>query len=165
MTKRVVVPIIFLFYSALSICCNLEVDTSDPQLSESIEKSKQDHFFIAEYSLADSLNRFMDITEVWAEHVWFNKVDKWRVSKQSISGIQLNLKVDNFYDSAFELKDYMRTWIMKDDNDNFVGQSNGLFNMSFKDKMAPEVVEIIICKFGNDGPKDEVSRFKLIKKR
>ena len=146
------------------LSCNMEINTVDPQASTGVDMSKQYGFFITEYRSQDLGNKFVNINELWAEHVWFNKIKKGKIVREGTEEVQLNFKVDSFYNPNFVQENYMIDWIMKDAKGSSIGQSNGLFNLIFKETNAPDSIEISICKFRKDRTLDSVFQFRLAKK-
>lgn len=71
--------------------CNFDVDTANPQASESIKDSKKDKLFIKEFTV-DTTRSSCLVSEAWVEFPWKNKLNYGSVLKTKLGGIQLLLK-------------------------------------------------------------------------
>ncbi|HEY4060512.1 MAG TPA: hypothetical protein VGM30_01355 [Puia sp.] len=106
------IPLSLLLFFIMA--CNLEVNTSDPQASSDIKTSKQGGFFITDYFYSPLPTNMFNISEVWVESIWFNKIRDGKVVKEKSDGLQLNLKLNEFSNPDFADDKYILNWEMKD---------------------------------------------------
>ena len=118
---------IILFMVPFCFGCKYEINTVDPQASASTKASKSDGFYIAEYAIQQPQPAYFLISEAWAEHVWINSLIDGKKEKQSVEGIQLNIKIDEYLRNKFKKEDYMILWELKDGQNNLLGMSNGVY--------------------------------------
>jgi hypothetical protein len=83
--------ILLTLYILLITGCNLDVNTSDPQVSNSLEDSKKDKLFIKEFTV-DTTRSSCLVDEAWVEFSWINKLNQGKVLKSKFDEIQLALK-------------------------------------------------------------------------
>jgi hypothetical protein len=96
--------------------------------------------------------------------VWFNSLIDGKKEKWSVEGIQLNIKIDGYLRNKFKKKDYMILWELKDEQNNLLGMSNGVYVLPLGDKIAPNKVVITISKLDSDRMLKNISKFILIQK-
>ncbi|HYF31809.1 MAG TPA: hypothetical protein VD993_11880 [Chitinophagaceae bacterium] len=125
------------------ISCNADVNTVDPQASSSIENSKKDSFFIQEYN---STSRFADVKEAWVEYKWKNEASLFSKSKVRTTGVQLNIKVNDFKNPEFDENEYFITWEMVVPGIGTIGTGNGVYSLSINTGRVPDSVKIEVKK-------------------
>lgn len=131
-----------IFFVLILSGCNLDIDTSDPMASKTINDSKKDGFFLREYN-ASSTDTSYKIKEAWIEHIWFNEVKGFRVYKKSVQSIQLNLRVASL---PLNGNEYFLNWEMADSTYGIFGTSNGCYVLDLKQEKIPDSFKIDLYK-------------------
>ena len=164
MDRKIKLIVIFLFMF-IANACNFEVNTVDPQCSVDIRASKKDSLFLGEYQCQQIPNNIFEITEAWVENVWFNKVSHRGKIKSKTNEIQLILKLSNFRNPEFKKDKYIIDWALKDEKNNFLGQSNGIFVLFLENNKMPDSIYISICKLNHDRTTKDAKKFLITKKQ
>jgi hypothetical protein len=114
---------IFILLIIIFVChivCNLDVDTSDPQVSPSSESSKENKFYVTNYKCYKVPKSIFSIREVWVEFAWKYESNFGFISKVKMGGYQLILKLDSFINPKFKGSNFCLNWLMEE-------KSNGYF--------------------------------------
>ena len=123
--------------------CNLDVDTSDPMASETIEKSKENGYFIKEYkAISDSS---CDVQEAWIEYTWKYEAHGCNIKKARIANYtQVNLRVKYLPINSDE---YLLKYRLEDSTYGIFGTSNGCYVLHLKEENLPAKFKISLYKF------------------
>jgi hypothetical protein len=136
MKKLVLIFILFL------TGCNIGVNTSDPQASQTIKASQKDKLFIKAFKV-DTIKSSLFIDEAWIEFSWRNKVKYGKVFKFRPGGIQLVLK---FNPKTFSLDPYkyLLNWEFIDSIYGPLASYDGLYTLELNEKVMPTNFEIYL---------------------
>ena len=122
--------------------CNLDVNTSDPQSSRSIDEAKKNGFYITEYIVSCSDSQYK-VDEAWVEYAWKNEADGFKVHKKRTTSTQLNLKMKVF---PLHPREYLLSWKLEDSTYGTLGFSNGCFTEFLPQNAVPEKFTINVVK-------------------
>ena len=125
-------------------------NTSDPQMSESIEASIKNGFFISKYSVQTDKS-ICQIPEAWVEYSWKYEVHGMNEIKKKTEGMQLVLAPIMNDTAFFNPIKYLNTWalITASDSNGFGLQGNrdkAVYFLFLPSKKIPDSLTITICK-------------------
>jgi hypothetical protein len=146
----------FLFFFIFSLAsCHLEVNTTDPQASASIDAAKKEKFFKKEYRCDSACGQ----VEAWIEEAWKYEIVGVNVKKLGLGGNQLILK---FKKKTFNLplNRFLVDWRIVDSAYGIFGSGNGVFILDLKDKAFPDKFDIYIRKM-NEPNNNSICRMHL----
>lgn len=126
------------------IGCNFDVNTLDPQVSNSLEYSKKDKLFLKEFT-DDTTRSSCLVSEAWVEFSWINKLHYGKVLKTKPGGNQLALKF-NPKTFSLDLNEYLWSWVLIGSTYGTFGRENGIFILDLNDKIIPNNFEIYLNK-------------------
>ena len=132
---------------ALIFCissCHLEVNTTDPQSSRSLAKSKADSMYVCKYDV--SSNECPN-SQAWIEHNWKYIINHGDVHKQKWNSFQLILKI-NTDSLALPPETYLSSLDIKarDYGYGYFGSGNGVFFLDLKDAAFPRSLIVDVIK-------------------
>jgi hypothetical protein len=133
------------FLSLSFLSCNLELNTVDPQVSASIEQSKDNNFFLQEYSVIHSSCQ-AKIREVWVEFTWKNALVGGKLTKQKLGGQQLLLRFEDYDSTLMPKNKYLILWEIEESEYGSFGSSNGNYDLQLKKGDLPNKFHIVIRK-------------------
>lgn len=136
--------ILGLFCILFLIGCNLDVNTSDPQASNSIKDSKKDKLLIKVLSI-DTTKSSCFIDEAWIEYSWRNQVKYGKLSKFKPGGIQLVIK-SNQELFSLDPAEYLWSWEFVDSVYGPLASYSGLYTLGLNEKHYPNSFEIYLEK-------------------
>lgn len=139
--KLLLIPIISLLFWG----CTLGTNDVDPHSSESINESKRDGFFIAEYQMVQNPEGIFDIAEIWQEKVWYYKIiNIFKVEKVTpirASWILFSLKTG----SKYNYENFDNSWTLFDENiGQYAGYFGGRFAVSVNGLDSPDSVVLSV---------------------
>jgi len=129
--------------------CTLGINDVDPHTSKTIETSKKDGFFIAEYSIEQNPEGMFSIKEVWQEKTWFYKIKNLFNSEKEIrtntSKILLSLDLER--NNTYTYETFSTKWgLLIEGTDKYVGYYGGNLGIRLPDTLSPEVVRLQLIK-------------------
>jgi hypothetical protein len=157
---------IFILVFLLFVCklvCNLDVDTSDPQVSPRSESSKEDKFYVTNYQSFQVPDSIFRIKEVWVEFAWKYEINFGFISKVRTGGYQLILKLDSFINPKFMKNEYNLNWLMEEKSNGYFEQSNGVYSLPFKKQELPDKVVVVVNTINENKTQTSFAQFILIK--
>jgi len=169
MAKKITVTVIiltviaFLVIKGWSYLGKIEVNTSDPQASSDIKKSKDNGLFLKEYEVAEVTGNFFEVKEAWVEYTWRNGFEGNELRKIKTGRTQLTLKLINYLDSNIKSDNYLFDWEMNDIVNGSLG-SSGVYSVSLEDQQLPDSFTIIINKINNNGTRSQIGQFVVRRK-
>lgn len=132
--------------------CTLEVNEVNPQVSDSIEESKKNSFFISEYTAIQQPKGMFEIVEVWQERIWYNKVAslfrKTKVVSDSNESWIL-IKTKETPQSQYVYSNYSSEWQLSESGNltYSVGYVGGLLTASLKKTgSSPDTIRLVLSK-------------------
>ncbi len=133
------------FFSCIG--CNLDINTSDPQASRSIEKSKGRKVFLKEYS-ANGIHDSCIVFEAWVEYAWRNEVKGSTKTIKTFPETQLMLIFD-WKKFPLDLNKFSIDWEISDSLYGKFGSGNGGFILDLKENELPDKFTISLNKRGS----------------
>lgn len=133
------------------IRCGIEINTSDPQFSGSIEESKEDSLFLFELTCTNSGNNIFKFDKAWIEYSWKNEVKWGKRIKKRTDGVQLVIQISEYLDSFFVRKSYVLNWTMKYiDKDDTLGQYGDQYFLLLNDNELRDKYSIEVLRKKNE---------------
>ncbi len=129
--------------------CAWGVNDADNHTCKSIQQSKDNGFFITEYSVEQTPNDMFDILEVWQEKTWYYKIVNWfKVTKEfrtHTSGILMTVKETK--QSRYRMDNYFTEWsLLQDNTTNYVGYSGGPLCLGIENWSSPEEIRLTLIE-------------------
>lgn len=151
MTKNITIAaiavtiIVFLAIRFMSCLGNIELNTVNPQTSNSISDSKKNAFFIAEYKLAPAdLRKGIILNDTWVEYVWKNTLKDGKRIKEKLSGIQLVMKTNSMVSLGFSDSTFLINWKIEVEDNQLPGSGsgNGAYINYLASKNPPDTIKV-----------------------
>ena len=142
-------------------CNHIEVNTSDPQLSNDISTSKRNGMFIKNYYVREDTSNFIDAKEIWLEDSWKYEIVSSKKVPVKTGGKQINILVSKFNSKEFNEKNFFITWQMEAENLETFGRVNNVYMFYFKNDVVPDSLKVSLKKKMEDNSYQTVSSFVI----
>ncbi len=147
----------------------IEVKTVNMQVSGSIEASKKNKIFIAEYKpfFDDPAIKGFIIGETWTENAWKYEIKNWQKIIKIFPETKIVIKIDDFGELNLDETEYLIKWDVEEGDGHHRGSGSGGFHLIYMGQSyPPDTLSINIRK--RLSFKDDYGTFYtfyLIKKR
>jgi len=122
----IVAIIVFVAVKFMSCLRDIELNTVNPQTSNSIAESKRNGFFIADYKLASNdLQKDITLNDTWVEYVWKNTLKDGERIKERTGGVQFIMKTNSMGDLGFSDSTYLINWEIEVKENQILGLGSG----------------------------------------
>ena len=143
--------------------CHLDINTVDPQASESIKASKDASLFIQQYVMVGGSDSVLSIGEIWVEKGWRYTIVGNKVVKKQAGGPQLVFKRLGFKNSSLREDGFASAWNMHLEDDMVVAQNGDIYSFELKNSALRTEYNIVIDE-RKDGTINTIDSFKVVAK-
>ncbi len=152
--------LVFGVYKFINYIRHIEINTVDPQISVSIEKSKKEDLLKQVYIL-DTLTSLkkINIKQAWIEEVWKNSFKDDNLYKEKLGGIQLVINTSDFQIFGYKENTFLNEWNIQIDKQQLQGsgRANGMYIFYLKDSIPPNRIKVtVVQKLKNNNNSQEI---------
>ncbi len=147
--------------------CNLEVNTTNPQLSSSLFESINKGVFVCAFKASQLSTSKLDfiVEEAWVERVWKYSINSNNQRDVEIFDQRMLVIKGKNKDHELSSEKYLFTWFLEDEKDNSFQTQNGVYGVQLKDGKIPGQIKVYIKQMQKMDFKHTttLSEIKLIK--